>query len=135
MPLVSPLTIDDFERLPDALALNHELVDGKLVEVSGKTPIHNRLRDYLNRLLGDYVMKNGLCEFISEQEYDFGGNAYGPEVSFYVTEKMPLLEERRRVQPFLPELKPPDRPTRTMMTNSPARPRPASFRLDFTRRS
>jgi hypothetical protein len=44
MPLASPLTIEDFERLPDALALNHELVDGELVDVSGNTPIHNRLR-------------------------------------------------------------------------------------------
>lgn len=104
MPLASPLTIDDFERLPDALALNHELVDGKLVEVSGNTPIHNRLRDYLNRLLGDHAKKNRLGEVISEQEYDFGGNAYGPDVSFYVTEKIPLLEERRRVQRFVPDL-------------------------------
>jgi Uma2 family endonuclease len=104
MPLVSPLTIDDFERLPDALALNHELVDGELVDVSGNTAIHNRLRDYLISLLGEYVKKNALGEVISEQEYDFGGNAYGPDVSFYVTEKMPLLEERRRVQRFVPDL-------------------------------
>lgn len=104
MPLASPLTIDDFERLPDALALNHELVDGKLVEVSGNTPIHNRLRDYLISLLRDYVQKNGLGEIIAEQEYDFGGNAYGPDVSFYGPPKMPLLEERRRVQRFVPDL-------------------------------
>jgi Uma2 family endonuclease len=32
MAFVDPLTIDDFEKLPDALALNHELVDGKLVD-------------------------------------------------------------------------------------------------------
>ena len=37
MQLVSPLTIDDFEQLPDELVLNHELVDGKLVDVSGNT--------------------------------------------------------------------------------------------------
>jgi len=104
MPLASPLTIDDFERLPDALALNHELVDGKLVEVSGNTPIHNLLRDYLISLLRDYVKRNGLGEVISEQEYDFGGNAYGPDLSFFVNEKMPLLEERRRVQRFVPDL-------------------------------
>lgn len=29
MQLASPLTIDDFERLPDELAVNHELEDGK----------------------------------------------------------------------------------------------------------
>lgn len=103
MALVSPLTIDDFEKLPDALALNHELVDGELIDVSGNTPSHNRLRDYLNRLLGDYVKKNGLGEVISEQEYDFGGNAHGPDVSFYGPAKMALLDERR-VQRFVPDL-------------------------------
>ena len=41
MQLVSPLTIDDFERLPDELAYYHELVDGELVDVSGNTPDHN----------------------------------------------------------------------------------------------
>lgn len=103
MALVDPLTIDDFEKLPDALALNHELVDGKLVEVSGNTPNHNRLRDYLSSLLRDYVKKNGLGEVLSEQEYDFGGNAHGPDVSFYGPAKMALIEERR-VQRFVPDL-------------------------------
>jgi Uma2 family endonuclease len=88
MPLVSPLTI----------------VDGELVDVSGNTPIHNRLRDYLISLLSEYVKKNGLGEVISEQEYDFGGNAHGPDISFYVKEKIPLVDERRRVQRFVPDL-------------------------------
>lgn len=104
MPLASPLTIDDFERLPDALALNHELVDGELVDVSGNTLIHNKLRDYLVSLLREYVQKNGLGDVVSEQEYDFGGNAYGPDISFYVPEKMALTEDRRRVQRFVPDL-------------------------------
>src|ERR1700733_3272948 len=104
MPLVSPLTIDDFEKLPDALALNHELVDGELVDVSGNTPNHNRLRDYLLLLLCQHVKKNGLGEVLLEQEYNFGGNAHGPDLSFYVKEKMSLVEDRRRVQRFVPDL-------------------------------
>ncbi len=104
MPLASPLTIEDFERLPDALALNHELVDGELVDVSGNTPIHNRLRDHLISLLCDYVKKNGLGEIISEQEFDFGGDAYGPDVSFFGKDKIALVDERRRVQRFVPDL-------------------------------
>jgi hypothetical protein len=39
------ITIDEFEMLPDALALHHELVDGELVDVSGNTPLHNKIRD------------------------------------------------------------------------------------------
>jgi Uma2 family endonuclease len=104
MPLASPLTIDDFERLPDALALNHELVDGKLVDVSGNTPIHNRLRDYLISLLCEYVKKEGLGEVISEQEFDFEGDAFGPDISFFAKDKIALVEERRRVQRFVPDL-------------------------------
>lgn len=104
MPLVDALTIDDFERLPDALAFNHELVDGELVDVSGNTPIHNDLRDYFTSLLREYVKKHGLGKVLSEQEYQFGENAYGPDVSFFATDKAPLIEERRRVQRFVPDL-------------------------------
>jgi Uma2 family endonuclease len=104
MQLVSPLTIDDFEQLPDELALNHELEDGKLVDVSGNTLIHNRLRDAFISLLRDYVKKNGLGEIVSEQEFDFGGNAYGPDISFFGPEKLSLCEAERRVQRFVPDL-------------------------------
>jgi hypothetical protein len=48
MAVVEKLTIEDFEKLPPALALYHELVDGELIDVSGNTPEHIRLRDYLD---------------------------------------------------------------------------------------
>jgi Uma2 family endonuclease len=104
MQLVSPLTIDDFERLPDELAHNHELVDGELVEVSGNTLIHNRLRDAFISLLREYVKKNALGEIVSEQEFDFGGNVHGPDVTFYGPDKLTLCEAERRVQRFVPDL-------------------------------
>ena len=101
---VSPISIDDFERLPDDLAVNHELVDGELVDVSGNTLIHNRLRDCLISLLREYVKKNRLGEVVSEQEYDFGGNAHGPDVTFFSPEKVSQSEPTRRVQRFVPDL-------------------------------
>ena len=104
MQFVSHLTIDDFEQLPDELALNHELEDGKLVDVSGNTLIHNRLRDAVISLLRDYVRTNGLGEIVSEQEFDFGGNAHGPDISFFGPEKLRLCEAERRVQRFVPDL-------------------------------
>jgi Uma2 family endonuclease len=104
MPLVSPLTIDDFEKLPDALALNHELVDGELVDVSGNTPNHNGLRDLLLAMLLFYVNEHKLGRVITEQEYDFDGNAHGPDVSFFGPDKVSLCEARRRVQRFVPDL-------------------------------
>jgi len=104
MASVTGLTIDDFEKLPDALALNHELVDGELVEVSGNTLIHNRLRHQLVALLSALVEQGKLGEVISEQEFDFGGNAHGPDVCFVSAAKLPLLNPKRRVQRCVPDL-------------------------------
>ena len=104
MAAVAVLTIEDFEKLPDALARNHELVDGELVDVSGNTLMHNRLRDSLVRLLGSLVKQRKLGEVISEQEFDFNGNAHGPDVSFISTRKLRLLDLKRRVQLCVPDL-------------------------------
>jgi Uma2 family endonuclease len=92
------LTIDDFERLPAEIAKGHELVDGELVEVSGNNPPHNWLRDYLIAILLPFVADRGLGKVISEQEYDFYGNAHGPDVSFFSPTKALLVNRRKRVQ-------------------------------------
>jgi Uma2 family endonuclease len=104
MQLVSPLTIDDFERLPDELAYYHELVDGELVDVSGNTPNHNGLRDLLISMLLPYVKEHKLGRVVGEQEYDFAGNAHGPDVTFFSTEKLKLCDGKLRVQRFVPDL-------------------------------
>jgi Uma2 family endonuclease len=104
MQLVSPLTIDDFERLPDELALNHELVDGKLVDVSGNTLGHNLLRDLLISMLLPFAKEHKLGGIVGEQEYDFDGNAHGPDVTFFSPEKAKLCDGKLRVQRFVPDL-------------------------------
>lgn len=104
MSAVSPLTIEDFERLPDELAHNHELVDGELVDVSGNTGNHNALRDLLIALLLFYVDEHKLGRLLSEQEYNLDGNAYGPDVSLFGPGKVPLYDGSKRVQRFVPDL-------------------------------
>ena len=104
MALVTGLTIDDFEKLPDALALNHELVDGELVDVSGNTLGHNMLRDLLVQLLSPVVKAKKLGRVISEQEFNFAGNAHGPDVTFVGTAKLSLLNLKLRVQRCVPDL-------------------------------
>jgi Uma2 family endonuclease len=104
MAAVTGLTIDDFEQLPDDLARNHELVDGELVDVSGNNGQHNELRASLVELLRPFVRENQLGNVISEQEYNFDGNAHGPDVSFYNKSKRPLFDMKRRVQRFVPDL-------------------------------
>jgi Uma2 family endonuclease len=104
MAAATGLTIDDFERLPDDLARNHELVDGELVDVSGNNPQHNLFRDFLVELLRPFVRAHQLGIVIAEQEYDFGGNAYGPDVTFFSESNRPLFDKKRRVQRFVPDL-------------------------------
>jgi|SRR5581483_5184667 len=98
------LTIDDFERLPAEMAENHELVDGELVDVSGNDPEHNWLRDFLASLMRPIIRERQLGRVIAEQEYDFQGNAHGPDVSFFSNEKLSFLDRRKRVQRFVPDL-------------------------------
>ena len=101
---IGGLTIEEFEQLPDALAHNHELVDGELVDVSGNTLGHNKLREALIELLGPYVREHKLGDLVTEQEYDFDGNAHGPDVSFFGPAKAELADEDLRVQRFVPDL-------------------------------
>ncbi len=104
MQLASPLTIDDFEKLPHELAYYHELVDGELVDVSGNTPNHNGLRDLLIVMLFPYVREHKLGRVLSEQEYQFDKNAHGPDVTFFGPEKAKLVNPNLRVQRFVPDL-------------------------------
>lgn len=104
MSLTDPLTIDDFERLPDALALNHEILDGELIDVGGHPYSHNSLRDHVMCTLRRYAEDRRLGMVISGQAYDFGGDTLAPDVSFFQNEKIPLVQWHRRVQPFVPDL-------------------------------
>lgn len=104
MATTTHLTIDDFERLPSEQAEGHELVDGELVPVSGNNPNHNGIRDLLIDLLRPFVRERRLGKVFGEQEYDFGGNAHGPDVTFFRPAKLPLLDRFKRVQRFVPDL-------------------------------
>jgi Uma2 family endonuclease len=94
----------EFERLPNALAYYHELVNGELVDVSGNTVNHNSLRDLLVLLLAPHARERKLGKIISEQEVDFDGSAHGPDVSLIGHGKTRLIERGKRVQRFVPDL-------------------------------
>jgi hypothetical protein len=65
LAIASGITIEEFERLPDALAHYYELVDGELVDVSGNTAGHNMLRDCLLVLLSPSVCRiQGKCSVV-----------------------------------------------------------------------
>jgi Uma2 family endonuclease len=98
------LTIEDFEQLPSEAAKNRELVGGELVDVSGNTPRHNQLRDWLIALLLPWTKERGIGIVIAEQDFDFLGNAHGPDVSFIGLAKTAQIDRDRRVQRFVPDL-------------------------------
>jgi Uma2 family endonuclease len=98
------LTIEEFEALPDALAHNHELVEGELVDVSGNVGGHNQVRDYFTAVLLFYVLQHKLGDVVSEQEFEFEENAHGPDISFLGVEKAKRFDKERRVQLFVPDL-------------------------------
>jgi Uma2 family endonuclease len=41
---------------------------------------------------------------VAEQEFDFLGNVYGPDVSFFGPSKIAISDKRKRVQRFVPDL-------------------------------
>jgi Uma2 family endonuclease len=98
------ITIEEFEQLPDALVRNRELVNGELVDVAGNTGSHNSVRDFLIARLLPFVEERNLGRVISEQEFAFGENAHGPDVSFMGSAKARRFDPRRRVQEFVPDL-------------------------------
>ena len=104
MAIGTGITIEEFESLPDALAHNHELVNGELVDVSGNTPYHNFIRDLLIESLAPLVREQKLGKLISEQECDFDGNAHGPDVALIGAAKVHLIDLNRRVQLVVPDL-------------------------------
>ena len=104
MAISAGITIEEFERLPDALVCNRELVNGELVDVSGNTPSHNRLRDLLILMLRPRVEGPKLGMIIAEQEFEFDQNAHGPDVAFISAAKIHLIDWKKRVQRFVPDL-------------------------------
>src|SRR5258705_5998250 len=98
------ITIEEFEQLRLALAKNRELVNGELIDVSGNTAYHTLLRDLLMCRLATHVEQHKLGKIISEQDYDFDGNAHGPDLTFVEVAKLRHFDWKRRVQPFVPDL-------------------------------
>jgi len=58
----------------------------------------------LGCLLGAYVREHELGRVITEQDFDFDGNAHGPDVSFFGPGKERLTDGDLRVQRFVPDL-------------------------------
>ena len=75
--------------------------------MSGNTAYHNTIKIILLALLLPIIRERRLGTLFSEQEYDFNGNAHGPDLSFFgpaAGAKQGLLDLSKRVQRFVPDL-------------------------------
>ena len=98
------LTVEQFEQLPEEEHYRYELDHGELIEVSCATYEHNEIRGVLEHALRAFLEAHRVGRVIAEQEFDFLGNAHGPDVSVMGPAKGALLELDRRVQRFVPDL-------------------------------
>src|SRR5262249_20211291 len=62
------------------------------------------LRDAIVEVMRPYVREHGLGRVRSEQEFQFGEDARGPDISFFGSEKESLYDGELRVQRFVPDL-------------------------------
>ena len=62
------------------------------------------LRDVLVALTCFHVEQSKLGLMISEQDFDFNGGVFGPDLSFIGIDKLHLCKGKLRVQRFVPDL-------------------------------
>jgi Uma2 family endonuclease len=102
MAAITGLTVEDFERLPVDQVENHDLVDGELVPVSQGTFEHQSICGLL--IAKAHPVVYGVGRVVAEVKYDFGGNVHAPDVSFIGLGKVPLIQPKKSVQRFVPDL-------------------------------
>jgi Uma2 family endonuclease len=76
---------------------------GRVVESSGNTLSHNRVRDYLTAKLLTYADEHSLGTVVSVQPFDFS-DVLCPDVSFVSSGGLLANHRNRRVLPFVPDL-------------------------------
>ncbi len=101
------MTIEDFEKLPDPLARNKELVKGELFEVPANIGEHNLLRDVLIQLFLNFLDRSASAGLaVSGQGYRFANDHMmrAPDISYLSPAKAARFDRRRRSQLFVPDL-------------------------------
>jgi len=76
----------------------------RVVESSGNTLSHNRVRDYLMAKLLTYADERSLGTVVSVKPFDFRGEILCPDVSFVSSGRLLANHRNRRVLPFVPDL-------------------------------
>lgn len=89
MTATQPMTVEQFEALPDEVTDHHELVGGELIPVSSATLKNSRIRDNLLFLLMTWASSHKLAEAVSEMDVRTGpGTVRRPDISIFRAEQI-----------------------------------------------
>lgn len=92
------LTLEQFDQLPVVEGVFYELDEGELATMTEPMPRHNRVRDRIGRLLGNFVEERRLGTVFLEIGYQLTPETVRiPDVSFVPADRMRDVDLDRRI--------------------------------------
>jgi Uma2 family endonuclease len=93
------LTIEQFDQLPITEGILYELNEGELVTMTEPMPRHNRVRDRVARLTGNFVEERKLGGVFVETGYQLTPDTVRiPDVSFVPADRVREIDLDKRIQ-------------------------------------
>ena len=93
------LTIQQFDELPVKEGVLYELNGGELITVTEPMPRHNRVRDTIARLMGNFLEERRLGAVFVETGYQLTAETVRiPAVSFMPADRMHDVDLDKRIQ-------------------------------------
>jgi Uma2 family endonuclease len=93
------LTIEQFDQLPMREGILYELNEGEVVTMTEPMPRHNRIRDLIARLMGNFVEEQKLGTVFLETGFQLTPETVRiPDVSFVPADRMREIDLDKRFQ-------------------------------------
>jgi Uma2 family endonuclease len=93
------VTIEQFDQLPIKEGILYELNEGEVVTVTEPMPRHNRVRDRVARLVGNFVEERRLGEVFVETGYQLTSETVRiPDASFVPADRVLEIDLDKRIQ-------------------------------------
>jgi Uma2 family endonuclease len=93
------LTLEQFDQLPVKEGVLYELDGGDVITMTEPMPRHNRVRDRIARIMGNFVEDRALGGVFSETGYQLTPETVRiPDVSFLPVDRMQNIDLDRRIQ-------------------------------------
>ena len=92
------LTVEQFDKLPEKEGILYELSDGELFTVTEPMPRHNKVRDKIARIMGNFAEEHKLGTVFSETGYQLTPETVRiPDVSFIQADRLRGTDLDRRI--------------------------------------